>query len=161
MREILFRGKRCDNGKWVEGYLYVTHNGEYEIGRYNAEVNIERMTYVVDPDTVGQYTGLTDKNGKRIFEGDIVKQTFEKTVAVASDEFWDDNGYADLYGEDVGKVVILPSKGTCIKNPVIHREVNGEITEDRANARMYKNVCSGRCEIIGNIHDNPELLKGE
>ena len=69
----LFHGKRKDNGEWVEGYLYITHNGEYEIGYYNAESNIERMTYIVIPETVGECTNITDKNGKLIFEGDIVK----------------------------------------------------------------------------------------
>ena len=68
----IFRGKRKDNGKWREGYLYITHNNEYEIGKYDEEVNIERMTYIVIPETVGQCTGLEDKNGKLIFEGDIV-----------------------------------------------------------------------------------------
>ena len=69
----LFHGKRKDNGAWVEGYLYITHNGEYEIGYYNAESNIERMTYIVIPETIGECTSVPDKNGKLIFEGDIVK----------------------------------------------------------------------------------------
>ena len=114
--------------------------------------------YEVLPETVGQFTGLTDKNGVKIFEGDIVRQTFEKTVATAA-EFWDSDEYADLYGEDVGAVVMIPSHGVCIKNPIIHREVDGEVTQHGERAKMYKNVCSGRCEVIGNIHDNPELLE--
>ena len=168
MREILFRGKAANriegrayrtsykNGDWVYGLLtdVLNYRGFAEMTNTAGVSGIE-----VDPETVGQFTGLTDKNGKEIFEGDIVKQTFEKTVAIATADFWGGDEYADLYGKDVGVVVILPSKGTCIKNPVIYREVNGEITEDGEVAKMYKNICSGRCEVIGTIHDNPELVE--
>ena len=179
MREILFRAKRTDNGEWAESRTILENISEsddktYCIGArqsadlyFDAHDNIvaaettgECLFYDCDPETIGQYTGLTDKNGKKIFEGDIVKQTFEKTVATIAID-WGADEYEDLYGEDVGAVVIIPSKGVCIKNPVIHREVNGETTQHGERARMYKTVCSGRCEVIGNIHDNPELLEGE
>ena len=86
MRKILFRGFHpCDGpdtilvdgekvkGRWVEGYLYITHTGEYEIGGYCEEYNIERYTYNVLPSTVGQYSGLDDSDGRKVFEGDILK----------------------------------------------------------------------------------------
>ena len=172
MRDLLFRGKKVkpsvfDKTDWVYGSLIDSGNHE-QVSIYPwydgaSTMTIRQLVYArmeaVKPETVGQFTGLTDKNGKEIFEGDIVKQTFEKTVAIATADFWGGDEYADLYGEDVGVVVILPSKGTCIKNPVIHREVDGEITQDGEVAKMYKNICSGRCEVIGTIHDNPELVE--
>lgn len=72
MREILFRGKRVDNGEWVKGFPYITHGGEHQIRYYDSESNIENCSHTVIPDTLGRFTGLTDRNSTKIFEGDIV-----------------------------------------------------------------------------------------
>ena len=134
MREILFRGKQTDNGEWVEGYLYITHNGEHEISVYNEEVNIERWTHEVDPSTVGQYTGLNDKNGKRIFEGDIVEGHCHSAWSHRMQR-------CDIaYGRD-------------------GFEARNHIEGLDSDYYTYRVLFSKDVVVIGNIHDNPELLE--
>ena len=131
MREILFRGKRKDSGEWVNGNLFLSDtDGRAYILAGSRIVTIE---WEVDPSTVGQYTGLRDKNGKRIFEGDMVSTDIERPYLIV--EFRDgcfmfncNDGGEDYYD------IMLP----ILKDP----------------QSVYKYG-----EVIGNIHDNPELLE--
>lgn len=139
MREILFRGKRTDNGKWTYGYLFCIWERTYLC--WGTTNNVPNMKEVI-PETVGQFTGLTDKNGKKIFEGDIVKLTddyndFEwKAVVVFGNP-----GGAYCWGWNF--LPIDGYKGTTDILMWVEMEATGAY-----------------CEIIGNIHDNPELMKG-
>lgn len=134
MREVLFRGKRIDNGEWVEGFLlkecnYATCSWnlgiEYKTDRFG------RFAYEVaevNPETVGQFTGLTDKNGKKIFEGDIVK-----AKRICNGNSW------------TGCVVWWHG---CFALQGIKDSNNVPAID------LFRNY-----EVIGNIHDNPELLE--
>ena len=135
MREILFHGKRADNGEWVEGDVLQTryHSGhiEYQIMPQTPVSS----AYPVLPETVGQYTGLTDKNGKKIFEGDICK--FKR--------------FNDVH---VGKVVFNVTTASFI---MWYQPIVGAYGE-KATQKMLLSVCDN-IEVIGNIHDNPELME--
>lgn len=131
MREILFHGKRLDNGEWVYGfYIGDTGDGCHEICDINSTTG-HRVD--VDPATVGQYTGLPDKNGKRIFEGDLVK-------------------YHDRIFGDVVAIIIYSNSGACFCAMSVKCHNNQPALDIVMN--------ESEIEIIGNIHDNPELLEG-
>lgn len=133
MREILFRGKRVDNGEWVYGDLQHDYNGEPRCISDYCGAN------PVDPSTVGQYTGLKDKNGKQIFEGDILSIPFEEDRSP-----YEENS---IYYEK-GEVYFDTERyGWYVR----FREYNEEIS-----LWEYDNMDD---EVISNIYDNPELLE--
>ena len=132
MREILFRGKRVDNGEWVEGYyspvnIPITGNmGHFiNVGGYRA---VE-----IDPETVSQFTGLCDKNDVKIFEGDIIKHT-----------------QVYLHGT-------VKSIGYVKWSTAYACWLAGGYTNCRAD--MFLGDQSYKLEVLGNIQDNPELLE--
>lgn len=135
MREILFRGKRTDNGKWVEGDLIHLPSG----------IAILANGYAyIDPETVGQYIGLEDDNGDKIFEGDIVRLTYENLLLQETHEWKGRIEFGNPNGEHDWGWQIVPIEN-CKYNPAILLWIETqEPTMD--------------CKIIGNI-DNPELLE--
>lgn len=152
MREILFRAKRIDNGEWVEGNLITNERNERKkyIGYIFEEINgiIEDFDIVeVIPNTICQYTGLTDKNGNRIWENDILKGF---TYPFLCDgEF---NYFVTVEWSEEYKYFFLYT----LKNP--QSTVRG-ISE--GNSELFEDFNSDDWEIIGNIFDNPELLGGK
>ena len=135
MREILFRGKRVDNGEWVYGYLSKSRLQGYENNTLQPSIDREEsgvmITSVVITETVGQYTGLNDKNGVKIFEGDIVE-----------------------YKNHIGKIVW---HSTTAEFDVSIRRKNNIYLFDYIGLYLPNRYL----KIIGNIHDNPESLEVE
>lgn len=134
MREILFTGKRVDNGEWVEGfYVFVPEHYKPEMSRKSYIVSINNgLFFEVIPETVGQYIGLTDKNGRKIFEGNIVKDKEVRRI------------YMIGYNEDLMKYAFL----------YYHKELKNIYCGGFVSKSDGKSI-----EVIGNIHDNPELLE--
>ena len=134
MREILFRGKRKDHGEWVDGFYTRVADVHYiTSGIFDSLINgiINTTGYKVIPETVSQFTGLYDKNGRKIFEGDIVEGNSEYFT----------------YTHPYGKVVYDGGQYLISFDDVL---------EDIECLGAWANDV----EIIGNIYDNPELLEG-
>lgn len=141
MREILFRGKRTDNGEWVYGYYYETKycRTDDELCDY---ITIPYSHYIVNPETVGQYTGLKDKNDTKIFEGDIVK-CFDANnggsfAAIVS--------FGNPNREYSWGFQLVQMGGDNLNTDIL-------LWVDMEEAGAY-------IEVIGNIYDNPELSGG-
>ena len=137
MREILFRGKVKNTNEWQYGDL--RHWTKKSLGIHHQELH---TTLKVIPDTVGQYTGLTDKNGKKIFEGDLIKYA--------------NNLYQIIF--ECGCFALLDKDGEMIS------KIGGLNDHCYPLMNLYIECCwednwAYDIEIIGNIHDNPELLK--
>ena len=132
MREIIFRAKRKDNGEWVYGSLLIQageriNKDELTPVEYRI-LGCRGENHLVAPETVGQYTGMTDKNGTKIFEGDILSAHLDDGYPeneTILEVVWHNNGW---YGK------------------------NGKFFDD------FDNGFEKYFEVIGNIHDNPELL---
>ena len=152
MREFLFRGKRTDCGEWVEGDLLHYESGEMAIckgfSKYGYEATEIIGRYKVLPETVGQFTGLTDKNGVRIFEGDILRGFEYPFCSNINGEF---NYFAEIVWFDDSSAFGIYT----FKNP--KSNVRG-ISEGNTDYLEYFNA--DKWEVIGNIHDNPEFLEG-
>ena len=142
MREILFRGKRLDNGEWAEGYFVNLWMINYQKHQPIITDN-NAVSYDVDPSTISQYTGLKDKNGERVWEGDILH------IAKISD------GIGGYYQPPLDYPV----------NVVVKWDLCAWMWETLCDDKRYITFpdawCHYECEIIGNVHDNPELIKEE
>lgn len=140
MREILFRGKIIDNGEWAYGcYVEAEKLDKSGTEYFIIEKKADGSSHMVIPETVGQYTGLKDKNGKRIYEGDIV----------------------DYEDESPGQYEYHDS--TFINRGMIEYDDGVFYWTNLVAAQLYDTVYKGAadCVVIGNIHDNPELLEVE
>ena len=138
MREILFRGK-CNEvgiytGQWIEGF-YAEDDGKPVIGQ-STDKGI--ISYFCEIGSIGQFTGLTDKNGRKIFEGDIIK-------IVPDYDYSDDYSISKVYSY----------------NGILCVDYHGDDFDSTALGFLEDYLPDGDFEVIGNIHDNPEMLGGE
>lgn len=136
-RTIKFRGKRIDTGEWVYGDLLQDGDLSFIVGSLKEFMDTPVNECLVNPETVGQYTGLKDRNGREIYEGDIVKFHFMTSNSCSTKLFPTEKFFGKIITDEYNQLSIF-SNGMKI-----HIE----------NAIKYG-------EIVDNIHDNPGLIGG-
>ena len=141
MREIKFRGKRLDNGEWVVGSYIEAENRDRSIAHQIVPYKAGLVVREVDPATVGQYTGLKDKNGKEIYEGDLIKAPSGLVYTVIFGTWVHDEK------KEFPKIIDkYEHTGWCIS-------LDGNTPCELLDSEVYSGV------ITGNVHDDPSLLK--
>lgn len=157
MREILFRGKRLDDGEWVCGNSIVMLNNPEADKPYDIAIFDEhwQLWQTVDPETVGQYTGLTDKNGKKIFEGDIVRYAYLDEYRCYLESLESPEDYVGCNFDNMWTIDVVVC---CINIGYPAFDLNGHDWEVNGLSNLSEST-EYYFEVIGNIHDNPELLE--
>ena len=146
MHEILFRGKRIDSGEWAEGY-YVPM-GEYHYiltGRLELVPYLDFEHFLVNPETIGRFSGLTDRNGVKIFEGDIIR--------------WHDNTELSVGGQIAEVCFGKYRDAESVFDDIYPLGFYIRFSDKNCVTISWLDEYKNYYDIIGNIHDNPELLK--
>lgn len=146
MRTIKFKGKRLDNGEWLEGYYRGNNEGQAFISR----IKRPPLSFAVDSETVCQFTGFLDKNGKEIYEGDVLRSDIYPFSCT------EDNKYDNYYGaigwsEEEASFYIV-----AIKNPKSSVRGISDGICDSISRKMMQDF-----EVVGNIHDPEWKQYGE
>ena len=154
IREVIFRGKRLHDNKWIYGNFVSDCEGNPHIieprffcedGHHlQYEDNTDTPVFII-PETVGQFTGLTDKNGRKIFEGDILD--------VSSDV-----AYGGVAVHRLGYFVVEFHNGCFMKSALDDPQLS--FFDNAKRKGLYHFISTDIHKIVGNIHDNPDILKG-
>lgn len=145
MRTIKFKAKRLDNKEWTCGYFYEENDNTYIIENRQKESILNRnITYKVDPDTVCQFTGLFDKNGKEVYEGDVLWSDLFPFSFINEEKTWLDLRFGTIVWDEVGGKYFM----LCHTNKKLSVDKYFEGVHLDINQLWRSNF-----EVVGNVHD--------
>lgn len=157
MREIKYRGLRVDGKGWAFGFYYEQNGKSYICSEDHSDNADSYYNHEVIPETAGQFTGLHDKNGKEIYDGDVLKTTHKKSSGPIMYQTLAHIYNVVEWDEFTSNDVVLFQNGCfgVLESTSLDGDVSGPFLPLYENG-MWANHVSA---VIGNIHDNPELLQ--